>query len=572
MSIGPSIRSRFTQLLVRVPSPKTKKLGPIALHAEQVAVLNTGRIWAGWAASPSRAVIHWFRQSGKTLIDAILGLYGLTADVHHTDRLVVVAASDEQQGLRVLEQCRRIASRHPLLSTIKFFAKEARYTTVERNLSTGGSHKSEHRLIVLASGDIRGAHGLSPSLTIIDELWTQDDYDLIEPLTQSPARACPLTVYCSYSGLRSQQKAGVPLYDLVERGKRGDDASFCYSFLGGQSGWSVVPWATPQWVERVCRQLATAPSRFARLIEDRVAAADDAFIPDVELVAAIDPQLVEPSQGVPGTRYSAGLDIGLTGAWTGLVLGHADTAGRFVLDVLRSWQGKPGAPVDLDAVEREILSLAARFPLETFRADPWQGVHLAQRLEKHGVPVHLAPVDAKRVDRLTTLIRQLFAQRLIKFSALLLPLREQLEGMTVRESKARGLLRFEGGGSTGAAQYSDLVFSLGLAAEGLEDAIGRSNLPEISTCIRSDAIQQPVRCYLWVPDYSSYVPSDPICRHCAAHPHLLARWRADSRGLDLRAYRARYGAPMPMSSVRRISRRESISGIGPSRWACETAK
>ena len=53
--------------------------------------------------------------------------------------------------------------RHPLLSKIKFFAKEARCTAGERNLSTGSSHKTEHGLIVLASGDIRGAHGLSPA-------------------------------------------------------------------------------------------------------------------------------------------------------------------------------------------------------------------------------------------------------------------------------------------------------------------------------------------------------------------------------------------------------------------------
>ena len=43
-----------------------------------------------------------------------------------------------------------------------------------------------------------------------------------------------------------------------------------------------------------------------------------------------------------------------------------------------------------------------------------------------------------------TLIKSLFVRRLIKFGAHLLPLREQLQGMTVVESKARGLLRFIG--------------------------------------------------------------------------------------------------------------------------------
>ena len=134
-----------------------------------------------------------------------------------------------------------------------------------------------------------------------------------------------------------------------------------------------------------------------------------------------------------------------------------------------------------------------------FRADPWQGVHLAQRLERQRIPVMLAPVDAPRVDRLTTMIKGLFVRRLITFGAHLLPLREQLESMTVTESKSRGLLRFEGGGKSGAGAHSDLVFALALACEALQGTLGQMMLPqEFRSCWRAATVpMNPLTCYLY---------------------------------------------------------------------------
>jgi hypothetical protein len=206
--------------------------------------------------------------------------------------------------------------------------------------------------------------------------------------------------------------------------------------------------------------------------------------------------------------------------------------------------------VDLDAVEQEILALAARFPLDSLRADPWQGVHLAQRLQRQRVPVMLAPVDAPRVDRLTTLIKTLFVRRLIRFGAHLLPLREQLEGMTVHESKARGLLRFEGGGTKGAAMYSDLVFALALACEACEaqGILGRMALPmAFDECYRS---QSPppfdiLRCFFFGGAYVPPGDSDPACKACPGWIFLRKAYAehvaAGGERMDIRAFRQRLG-------------------------------
>jgi hypothetical protein len=551
----------FAQLL-RVPDPKTKRLGPLVLHPAQAKVLAALDLRDAEGLRLVRELLlHWFRQSGKTLADAIILLYGLTADPFHTDRLCVMAASDFEQGDRVFEQCRRLAQRSAALSGIRFLGKHAIYTTIEREPRTGGEFKSEHRMIVIAGQDIRGAHGMTPSTTVVDEIWTAETYDLIEPLTHSPARACPLTVYSSYSGLRSQQHPGVPLYDLIERGKRGDDPTFLYSYLGA-ADWFTVPWVTPAWIERVRKQLGTAPSRFARLIENRVAAAEDAFITDAELADAMI-TMPQPERGTPGIVYKAGLDVGLRGAWTALMIGHADAQGRFILDVCEHWQGSPGKSVDLDAVERRIVELhqAFRFDLSV---DPWQAVHLGQRLERQRVNVVLAPVDAARVDRLTTSIKGLFVRRLIKFGAHLLPLREQLESMTVSESKSRGLLRFEAGGKSGAGSHTDLVFSMALAIEALEGSIGRMVFPmAFNTCYRTASppkfdIHQ---CFLFDGNYIPPGLSDAACAACPGWLYVRQAYQdhrqAGGEAIGLREFRKRYIADSAFTGKVKQARWES---------------
>jgi hypothetical protein len=537
----------FARKFIRVPDLKTKQIIPIPLHDEQVKVLRVlGEKTPDGLRRIRELLAHWFRQAGKTTILAIKVLWGLVCDPWHTDRLVTIGASDEEQGLRVFLAAKRMAARHPWLAKhITWYTKHAIYVSVDAQ-----GHRSEHRIQVLAAGDIRGAAGMAPTLAIFDEVWTQETYDLIEPLTESPARLCPLTIYASYSGLRSQQRAGVPLTDLIVRGRAGDDPQLHYSYLG-KAQWSLVPWVTPEWIARVRKQLGSVPARFARLIENRVAASDDAFITDEELNAAMVPGLTEPSSGQPGDLHTGGADLGLVRAWTAVTIGHVNADGVFLVDVLRHWKGSPGRPVSLDEVEGEIVALASRFPLSEgprpghpgdggFRIDPWQGQLLGERLEQKHIPVVLLPITSQRVDQLVTRLKSLFAQRLIRFSADLIELREQLEGLSVVEGKG-SLLRFKPDGSVGAARFTDLVFSLALAVEAAEGAIGRSTLPEMEHGVCNRAASVPgglPACYLWNEAGGSYIPMGcPACANCKPHQYVQARHQQDSKGYFLRDFR-----------------------------------
>jgi hypothetical protein len=56
-------------------------------------------------------------------------------------------------------------------------------------------------------------------------------HDLFEALAPDPTRRDALTWITSYAGIR--HAPGVPLYDLMQAGKRGDDPRMFFSWYGG---------------------------------------------------------------------------------------------------------------------------------------------------------------------------------------------------------------------------------------------------------------------------------------------------------------------------------------------------
>ena len=148
----------------------------------------------------------------------------------------------------------------------------------------------------------------------------------------------------------------------------------------------------------------------------------------------------------------------------------------------------------------------------------------------------------------------------------LLPLREQLESMTVTESKSRGLLRFEGGGKSGAGAHSDLVFALALACEALQGTLGQMMLPqEFRSCWRAATVpMNPLTCYLYGWQHAGRLRR-PILQGlhrtqlCAGEyqKHL----EAGGEAIGLRSYRARYILDNEMIAMVRANQWANSQGI-----------
>jgi hypothetical protein len=137
-----------------------------------------------------------------------------------------------------------------------------------------------------------------------------------------------------------------------------------------------------------------------------------------------------------------------------------------VVDRQHVWSGSRARPVNLGKVEAFLRELwrAYRCP---FRLDPWQSVHLAQRLRADGIPVEEFAFSSQSVGRLAVTLYRLLADRL-----LLLPsddaLVDELVNVRLRET-APGQYRID----HDPDRHDDRVISLALVAHRLAERPGR---------------------------------------------------------------------------------------------------
>lgn len=534
----------FAEAFLRVPEVGTRRLVPMRLHAEQ------RRLFAAYdQVNPATCLpqypellASWVKKSGKTTTAAALALYDLIVNPYEPEaREILIAGADLDQGVdAVLAQIKRFVRHHEWLRRhVRLLSSEAIYKERVREARTGGEYAVEHRIRVIASRDPKSAHGHNASLVVCDEWW-QASPDLAEALAPSAARRAPRMLYTTYCGLRSSQVDGNPLWDLFTRWKAQDPGLFV-SYIGGPEGWKQIPWITERFIQQERRRLAHIPSRFRRLWQNEWSAGDEGtFLSSEEIHAAIDPTLTEPARGELGVSYSMGIDLGYTWDWAAVTVAHADPASQaLIVDAVRFWRGTKAKPIDLMAVQEEILALAGRFRLAKILIDQWQGLLLQQQLRRHGLyQVEAITLESTRLNTMATLLRNLFAGRRIRIPAHPPELIEQLETIRAEESTRRDLIRFTSGTGPGAGSHDDLVVSLVLAATALGKDVGRPNLPSgWHTCGAPD-IGLRGHCFLMggpaVPVSGVY---HAACRECPGYLAAVKTWRA---------YLVRGGAPMSL--------------------------
>ena len=86
-------------------------------------------------------------------------------------------------------------------------------------------------LQILPARDIAGQHGKTFLFCGFDEIHAYRSHDLFEALAPDPTRPDALIWITSYAGIR--HAPGIPLYDFLQTGKRGDDPRMYFSWYGG---------------------------------------------------------------------------------------------------------------------------------------------------------------------------------------------------------------------------------------------------------------------------------------------------------------------------------------------------
>jgi hypothetical protein len=479
----------FMSTMVRVRDDRAGTLSPPVLHAEEVRLCE-----AMDAINPTTGlrqfltvIVSWPRKCGKTFIAACMGIYMLVFDRHHTHREVIVQASTRDQGQSAcFKAMRRLVSSNPWLQARIQVSKDSMLYVDEAGI--------EHTVKVLPNSP-GAVHGLNGSCVIYDEGWVHPNWEALEGTSPSPARVCPLTVWASYSGLKSQRTPDNPWYSVLSAAQRGDDPTVFLSHLSGRAGALSVPWITPGWLERLEAQFAHVRSKFLRLGYNVWSASDTgAFLTEEEITAAVDPNLpLQITTRTPRPTARIGVDLGLVKDRTAIVATDIAPDGRLEVLHVELIQGTRKHPVSLIDVETRILWLARQLGTTHVAVDRWQSAQMIEGLRKRGLWITPVTCDAAWLDRAATNLKLWFSQRHIRIP----PhpgFLEELEGLEAEELRRRDRVRFTATGSN----HDDGCVALCLAAEAFAGgakrpettAIGRKKLPEIGNCAAAEAMGQ----------------------------------------------------------------------------------
>ena len=206
-------------------------------------------------------------------------------------------------------------------------------------------------LRILPAKDVAGAHGKTFNFLGFDEIHAYRSWDLFEAMAPDPSRLDALTWVTSYASIFNN--AGVPLYDMFESGKAGNDPRMYFSWYSGdyctdpefaelepeaRANPSVASWGNPDYLEQQRRRLPS--HKFRRLHLNLPGSPDGAFLrPDqvLDCIVAGRRQL----QPQPGVHYHGFIDMsGGSGDDATLAIGHSED-GRAVLDLVTCQAGSP---------------------------------------------------------------------------------------------------------------------------------------------------------------------------------------------------------------------------------------
>ena len=190
-------------------------------------------------------------------------------------------------------------------------------------------------------------------------------------------------------------------------GTAGDPAHFSYGIRNQALDdplWRVhevegpPPWMDKQRLAGEKRRLPE--SSYQRLFENKWASSEDRLADEDDLAACLDEEAAHLDPRT-GTRYVIGLDIGVKHDATVAAICHAEHVPwaehpRVVLDRMQVWTPSRLRPVRLQVVEEWVEEAARRYNRARVRFDPYQALHIAQRLKRRGITVAGVHVPARR--------------------------------------------------------------------------------------------------------------------------------------------------------------------------------
>ena len=300
-----------------------------------------------------------------------------------------ILANDEGQANDDLALAKKLIAVNPLLAQeVKVNAKE-----IERLDGRGA-------LRILPARDTAGAHGKTFIFCGFDEIHAYRSHDLFEALAPDPTRPDALTWITSYAGIR--HAPGIPLFDFMQSGRRGDDRRMFFTWYAGdfttdaalvdaqpeqRANPSMSSWGNDGYLEQQRKRLPT--HKFRRLHLNLPGAPDGAAFGGDKVMAAIITGRKRLTR-VEGRTYFAFVDMS-GGSSDDATLGishyepERDVA---VLDALISQTGSP--PFNpRDAVRKFALELQA-WGISRVTGDAYAGLTFRADFEEMRISYEVA--------------------------------------------------------------------------------------------------------------------------------------------------------------------------------------
>ncbi len=238
-------------------------------------------------------------------------------------------------------------------------------------------------LRILPARDVIGVHGKTYQFAGFDEIHGYRSHDLFEALAPDPTRYDVLTWITSYAGIR--HVPGIPLFDYMQAGKRGDDPRMYFSWYGGdfstdaslaeaspeaRANPSMASWGNAGYLDQQRKRLPN--HKFRRLHLNLPGAPDGAAFDGDKVMAAIVTGRKRLSHEA-GTVYVGFVDMsGGSNDDATLAIAHRDVATkRAVLDVLISQTGPP--PFNPRAAVKKFAAQLKEFGLKSVTGDAYAG-------------------------------------------------------------------------------------------------------------------------------------------------------------------------------------------------------
>jgi hypothetical protein len=330
------------------------------------------------------------KKNWKTSDLVLAALYCLLAWPSDKGNDCYIFANDEGQAADDLTLAKKLIAANPILAAeVIVNAKE-----IVRRDGKGS-------LRILPAKDVAGTHGKTFLFVGFDEIHAYRSHDLFEAMAPDPTRPDALIWITSYAGIR--HAPGIPLYDFMQAGRRGDDHRMFFSWYGAdfttdaalvdadpeaRANPSMASWGDDAYLAQQRKRLPT--HKFRRLHLNLPGAPDGAAFDGDKVMAAIVTGRKRLTRE-EGRRFHAFVDMsGGSSDDAVLAISYFDAARKVA--VLASLMAQTGAPPfnPRNAVQKFSTELKA-WGVSRVIGDAYAGQTFRQDFESNSILYEVSP-------------------------------------------------------------------------------------------------------------------------------------------------------------------------------------